>query len=68
MKEANAEPSIVHATIEDGVRVVRENACEVVNAVTAQKQPIENFVATGRAHSQCMNKNAHDTRNTSIFR
>lgn len=46
------KPSVVSATIEDGVRVVREGVSEVYNAGSAQKQHVDDFLATGKAHSQ----------------
>lgn len=35
------------------MRVVREGACGIVKTVVDQKQPVEDFFATGKAHSQC---------------
>lgn len=49
---ADCKPSVVTATIKDGVRVVREGVSEVYSVASAQKQHVENFFATGKAHSQ----------------
>lgn len=49
----DCKPSVVTETIESGVRVVREGVSGVYNAASAQKQHVENFVSTGKAHSQC---------------
>lgn len=45
--------SIVRSSIEGGVKVVRECCCDCVNSIKKQKEPIDNFVQTGKAHSQC---------------
>lgn len=56
---SDAESSIIHSSIESGVKVVREFGCASVNAVKDKKKPVDDFIATGIGHSQCksiMNK------------
>lgn len=45
--------SLMRSSIEGGVQVVREACCEFVNALKDKKKPIDEFVSTGVAHSQC---------------
>lgn len=51
--KVTAEPSIIRSSIECGVKVVRENACDCVRSVQAQKKPIDDVISTGIEHSQC---------------
>lgn len=60
------------STIEDGVRVVREGACSLVGSVQVEKQAIDNFISTGKAHSQgmaiiCYNNSNQNTTNSSLL-
>lgn len=48
-----SEPSVVRSSIEGGVRVVRETCCDCVNSIKDKKKPVDEFVSTGIAHSQC---------------
>lgn len=52
----SAEPeseSIIRSSIEGGVKVVRECCCDCVNSIKDKKKPVDEFVSTGVAHSQC---------------
>lgn len=52
-KPVESEPSVIHTTIEGGVKVVREACCDCVNSIKDKKKPIDEFVNTGIDHSQC---------------
>lgn len=52
-QEVEEESSVVHSTIQSGVKVVREGCCDCVSTIKAQKKPIDEFVSTGIDHSQC---------------
>lgn len=45
--------SLVRSSIESGIKVVREACCSTVNSVKDKKKPVDEFVSTGVAHSQC---------------
>lgn len=45
--------SMIRSSIEGGVQVVREACCDCVNTLKDKKKPIDDFVNTGAAHSQC---------------
>lgn len=49
----DSDDSIVRSTIESGVKEVRKVCCDCVTAIKNKKKPVDDFVATGIAHSQC---------------